>query len=396
MLAQRIVPLTLCALLALTGISPCWAQGMAELSKQKKATEQRIVETNKLLSQSASTQKERLEQLAVIEAKISAQEDLINTISKQEAYYQRALVNNKQQIDSLESVVENLKKDYAAFLQKTQFNRSSHSIVVYILASKSFTQMLRRLRYYGEYAAYQRTQYLEIQRQDSLLGLARQALLANHKKAKDLKLENIQSKRSLEETQLAFNHEVSSLKQEESHLKQLLLGEKQRLEKLNAQIEQIIRAEASANRKKQATAENKQLSKRFKSNKGNLPWPVRGGAITRGYGELQSKVFKDVKTTSAGIDILTSSTSSVYPVFSGNVSMVVSLPGGNMVVIVRHGQYLSLYSNLDHVLVRQGEWVLPETRLGTLSHPKGAQQATLHFEIWSGMQSENPVHWLRR
>lgn len=369
---------------------------MAELAKQKKDTEQRIVETNKLLSQSANTQKERLEQLAVIGAKITAQQELLNTISKQEAYYRHELVKNKRHIDSLQQSVEKLKKEYAAFLQKTQFNRGSHSIIVYILASKNFTQMLRRLRYYGEYAEYQKTQYLEIKRQDSLLGLEQQELLSNHKKSKALKEENLNSKKSLEETQSAFNQEVASLKREESRLKQLLLEEKKRLDTLNAQIEKIIREEAEANKKTRRSAEDKKLGKSFKANKGKLPWPVRGGVITRGYGELQSKVFKDVKTTSAGVDILTNSSSSVYPVFKGTVSKVVKIQGGNVVVIVRHGEYLSLYSNLDQVLVHQGQHVEQETKLGSLSHPNGAKKATLHFEIWAGMQSQNPSLWLRR
>jgi len=136
------------------------------------------------------------------------------------------------------------------------------------------------------------------------------------------------------------------------------------------------------------------LSSSFSANRGRLPWPCDRGFISGSFGEHAHPVLEYIKVKNNGIDIMTERGSQVKSVFNGRVSRVLSLPNLNRVVIIRHGEYLTVYSNLGEVSVRDGQEVTAKQNIGQVFTNPDDQKTELHFEIWRGKVIQNPENWL--
>jgi len=142
------------------------------------------------------------------------------------------------------------------------------------------------------------------------------------------------------------------------------------------------------------TPAEKELSASFSSNRGKLPWPCDQGFVSSDFGEHVHPVLEHVKVRNNGIDITTGQRSAVKAVFGGKVSRVMSLTGLNQVVIIRHGAYLTVYSNLGEVSVRDGQEVAVRQVIGKVYAAPGDQKSELHFELWHGKVIQDPETWL--
>jgi murein DD-endopeptidase MepM/ murein hydrolase activator NlpD len=142
------------------------------------------------------------------------------------------------------------------------------------------------------------------------------------------------------------------------------------------------------------TNDEQVLSSSFASNKGKLPWPSEHGVITGRFGEHPHPVLKYVKVKNNGIDISTEKGALVRTVFNGKVSRVMSFPNLNKVVIIRHGEYLTVYSNLEEVNVKDGQTVTTKQLIGKIHTNPEDSKTDLHFEIWLGKSTQDPQEWL--
>jgi septal ring factor EnvC (AmiA/AmiB activator) len=137
-----------------------------------------------------------------------------------------------------------------------------------------------------------------------------------------------------------------------------------------------------------STPEAAKLSADFVSNRGRLPWPVANGVITEGYGTQRiGGVTKDSK----GWTIRTNQGSSARSVFDGTVSKILEISGIN-IIIIRHGEFFTVYKNLATVNVSVGQKVSTKQNLGTVAVTEGS--ADLDFQLWKGMNDQNPAAWL--
>ena len=138
------------------------------------------------------------------------------------------------------------------------------------------------------------------------------------------------------------------------------------------------------------------LSENFESNQGGLPWPLERGIISSTFGEHEHPVLKGVKIKNNGIDILTEENAKVRAIFAGTVTRVMSIPNYNYVIMIRHGEYLSVYSNLDEVYVNKGDMVDTKQEIGKLHTNAKDLKTELHFELWKGKTLLNPASWLAK
>lgn len=385
-------------LLAWVGVS-VQAQSIQELRERRQAVQRRIDEANQLIKESTDSTKTNLARIALLESKIESRNKLITNLGEQVLHYQLELAINKRRIDSLETSLKVLKDDYARFLKASQFRLKDYSVVMYLLSSKDVGQLYRRMRFYREYLAYQRTRHDLIVRKEQDLQVEVRRLDENREKVTAMQRANESAKLEMEQEQGRYNKEVDRLKRTQSDLKQRVEQDKQQMDKLQAAIERLLKKEREQNERLKRNEKYLELGKTFQQNKGKLPWPVNSGAITRGYGLERSKIYKHVQTNSEGVYITTKAYCKVFPVFSGRVTLISEIAGQNMTVIVRHGDYLSLYSNLQNVKVKMHEEVTPKSILGEVAVQAGGGGFVLHFEIWkSGKdkpKSENPELWLR-
>ena len=191
----------------------------------------------------------------------------------------------------------------------------------------------------------------------------------------------------------------SKLAKKEKELKASLRTKERESEKLNRKIKEII---ANAIKPVKTTAgsktyvltpEEKELSSSFVSNKGKLPWPIERGVISETFGIHQHPVLKKVKTKNNGIDIATSKNSEARSVFNGEVVSIASITASNKAVIIKHGEYFTVYSNLDNVYVKKGDKVTTKEFIGKV-HTNLDGNTELHFQIWKGKTLQNPSTWI--
>ena len=219
-----------------------------------------------------------------------------------------------------------------------------------------------------------------------------------------------------------LNGQVAKLKKKEGSIQQDIKNKQQQAKKLQKAIDDIIaeeirkaneeaerkrREEAAKNKGKTTaptpkekgmalTPAEKTLSANFVNNKGKLPWPVERGVISSSYGKHTSVVSDKVTVTNNGIDIATTENAQARAVFDGEVSSVTKLTGANTVVILRHGEYFTVYSNLENVTVKRGDKVKTKQNLGTVHTNKTEGKTELHFELLKEQSRQNPANWLSK
>jgi murein DD-endopeptidase MepM/ murein hydrolase activator NlpD len=136
-----------------------------------------------------------------------------------------------------------------------------------------------------------------------------------------------------------------------------------------------------------------QLSSSFAGNKGRLPWPTERGVVAATFGEHEHPVLKGIKTKNNGVDIATEKGRIARSVFDGEVTSTMTLPNYNNVVIIRHGEYLTVYSNLDQLYVKKGDKVKTKQKIGLIQTDETGK-TTMHFELWQGKNLQNPEQWI--
>lgn len=370
------------------------ARSIRALEQQKKQTLERIASTNRLIAESEKSKKLNTEKLSLIEQKIESRNALIENLEKQTVLYGEQIQSKEREIEHLEKQIEELKADYAEFLRSAQFTTKSNQVLLYLLASENLVQFYRRVRFYREYLDYQKEQHGKIVQKDSLLHLERDTLKIARRKIIDLRREEAKSRAEMIKEKAQYDKEVKELMSREKELRKQMEADQRRINKINASIRKILAEEAQKHKKAKKGKKYREIGKLFAKKKGKLPWPIAGGAITRGFGKQKSKLFKNVKTVSQGVDIMGKKNANVRAVAAGIVSKIAHIPGGGDVVIIRHGKYLTLYSNLIAVRVHAGDQVVALQTLGKGYSERNSKQSTMHFEIWNGFKPQNPKKWL--
>ena len=300
---------------------------------------------------------------------------------------------------------------------------------------------MRRMRYLREYADWQKRQANDIVEKQAEIS-RKQAEMEKTRAEKRTRLGTRQEEsKKLESEEASQKEEVQLLNKRQKDLKADLQKKRRQAEALNRQIEkqiaeEIARAEAEAKAareraererraREQAAAKGKpvpeskkepireervadtkggyamtkaekQLSDNFANNRGRLPYPVAGRhTIVATFGEQQHQELKYVRTSNSGIDIQTSPGADARAVFNGEVTRVFVVPGYNNSVIVRHGNYLTVYSNLSQVYVKAGDRVSTRQAIGRIySDPEDGNSTILHFQLWKEKTKLNPQPWL--
>jgi septal ring factor EnvC (AmiA/AmiB activator) len=278
-----------------------------------------------------------------------------------------------------------------------------------VFSSQSYNQAFKRLRYLQEYSQFRQKQVKEIKAveqklEDNLLALKRQkVLLTVAKNEKSQSLESSQIEVSiLDGEQSTQKSLLSQLRKKEKQLKKDLQSKQQLAKSLDKQIRKIIEEEirlAKAKASKESdvlamTPEEQQLADNFTSNKGKLPWPVERGVIIERFGVQAHPVLKGIETFNNGVKITTEEGALVRAVFDGTVSRIIDIPGAGKAVIVSHGDYFSVYSNLLEVSVKRGQEVFLKEKIGTVLTKTASKESITELQIWKGSEKMDPSSWL--
>jgi septal ring factor EnvC (AmiA/AmiB activator) len=379
-----------------------------ELEDDIRRIEEEISFTNQLLDETNKNKNLTLNELQILQSQITKRENLIATIQKQLIRINNDLIKSEKEVDKVTRELTLLREEYSRMILFAYRNRGGYNTLMFLFASEDFNQAYHRLKYLQQYAVYRQSQISRIeQAQQKLLETVNQL---EEEKAQKITLFDSEKREqiSLSTERLQKDKSVQQLSKKESQLRQTLRQKEKEAQQLQRAIEDIINEEMrKANERlgiknpapdklMELTPEELALSNSFTLNKGKLPWPTERGVISGHFGEHPHPVLKKVKIKNNGIDIVTSKMSDARCVFEGVVVSVNRITATNNAVIVRHGNYFSVYANLEEVYVKRGDKLKTKELVGRIHTDKSETKTELHFELWQGREIVNPEFWLAR
>lgn len=373
-------------------------QTIKDLEQRKKKTEEEIELTNNLLSDTEKKRIESLSELNLLKTKIGLRKKLIADIDKQVELVENEIHDKNLIIKGLEKDIQNLKKEYAKLIRFAWRNRTKMQILVFIFSSDDFSQAYRRMRFYQQLLNFRQKQGNEIIQTQSLMNDEIEKLKIHKSKLVSLKSEKSSEITTLDKEEKRFSTSVSQLRAKERQLRKELDERRKSMEALNKAIETLIAEEArkAAEQKTEKVRDSRylKLSDGFAGNKGKLPWPTAQGVIVGEFGEHNHPVLKGVKIKNNGIDISSPAGTKVKAIYEGEVKKVVTIPGSNVAVIIRHGDFLTVYSNLSTVYVKVGDTVQAQKEIGEVYTDPGTNKSVFNLQIWQESQIQNPKLWI--
>ena len=381
------------------------------LEKQRKEALAEMERINGLIAQTQATTKDYLRRLNLLSEQILSRKKVISLLGQEVEAINAQMNEMSQQIRRLEGELKEKQQNYGKSVRSMYRRQASQDKLLFILSAENFAQSLRRLRYLREYAAWQKRQASEIVEKQTEITQKRNALTQTRQEKQQLLAQQEKERKQLQTEENNQQKEVKALNKKKSQLQAQLREKRKQAQQLDRLIqEQIAREIAEANRKKAAdkqrkadvkggyamTKAEKALSDNFASNRGRLPYPVAGSyTIVSRFGEQQHEQLKYVRTNNNGIDIQTTPGTDARAVFKGVVTRIFTVPGFNHSIIVRHGNYLTVYSNLSQVYVKTGDRVDTRQALGRIfSDPEEHNATILHFQLWKEKTKLNPAPWL--
>ncbi len=387
---------------------PASGQTREELERNKERIEREIQMISRMIQETQKTAEGGMNQLLMLNNQISRRESLIRNINNEISLLNRRIASHNQSIETLTAELEELREAYASMVRHAYRNRDSYQRLMFIFSSRDFNQAYLRMRYLQQYARHRQMQAEKIMEtreklDEQVATLERekaeqQQLLARQRR----EIENLSGEKARQD------RTVNQLKQKERELMSQLREQEKAARELQKAIEEVIaeerrRAQEQARREGKPapdmftlTPEEQLISDNFAENKGKLPWPLERGVITGRFGEQPHPVLPGIKISNNGIDITTSEGARARAIFEGVVSRGVTIPGAYYAVIIRHGEYLSVYSNLKEVSVRNGQRVTTRQEVGIIATESREAKTNLHLEIWKGNEKLDPAQWIAR
>lgn len=400
-----------------------FGQSSSELKRRKESLTREIESLNRSLNQTSNNKNLSLKQIRALNAQIRLREEKISTINSEVRLLNNQISDNTNSVRSLQSQLDKLKKEYAAMVLFAFRNQSAYSKLMFIFAAQNFNQAYKRLKYLQQFSEYRKKQakYIEGTQKDLNIKIAE---LDHNKQEKSHLLSDQQNERQTLGKQKSSKSKVlTGLSKQEKQLKQELLQKQRESARLNRAIQNAINKEIEEARRRAeeearaaaakakaenrdvpdakpiskgssilaATPESAKLSSDFLGSRGSLPWPVTNGLIIEDFGN--HTYGRNVTTENNGVDIKTAPGSQVRAAFAGEVAAVQNF-AGSYAVLIRHGEYFTVYSNLRTVNVSRGQKVTLKQNIGSVITDPVDGTTEVHFEVRKGAIPMNPAGWL--
>lgn len=387
-----------------------------QLKQNKQKLEKEISNTQAILNQTRQNKNASLQQLSVLRRQISNREQFILALNSEISALEEEMALNVKLSKSLDRKLNYMKADYSTVVYNAYKNRRQTNKLVFLLSAENFGQMFRCFKYYTSFAHNVKSQMEQIQEAQQEIQQKELEIQAIKSEKAALLAGHEQQLSVLETEKKEKDKLTNELKKKEKQLAADIRKKQQEQQRLDKAIKKAIEDEIKAanNRKKKAnsnattsggkansttelllTKEEKALSSSFAGNQGKLPWPVAKCAKIRDFGTYAHPDVPSVTMQNNGIDLATEAGATVRAVFQGEVSSVLEYIG-TKIVIIKHGEYMTVYQNLGTVSVKAGDKVTTKQAIGTVAKNTSSNTYELHFELWKNTSLLNPSNWLAR
>ncbi len=384
----------------------CFSQSgkQKQLESRRQELRREIQKINTLRNENKSKAKSELSLIEDFNYKINVLSNLIKVTNQQANLLTREINSNQKKISDLRDELKQLKEDYAAMIVKSYKSKNQQSRIMFLLSSNDFKQAYKRLQYMKQYSDHQKQQGEVIKAKAIELQETNGRLLKQQEDKKKLIAENRVVQKSLEKERKAHQILMASIQKNMNRYTAQIRKKQREADRIDREIDKLIKAAIVKSNKKVGkttssktfalTAEEKVLASNFVSNKGKLPWPVEKGFVRLGYGTQRHPIDRSLTIKSNGVRIATVKGAEARAVFDGEVSEILKMKNVNPIVMIRHGNYLTVYRNLAKVYVRKGDKVKTKQAIGEVFTNPSNGETILRFTLSKGTATENPASWI--
>ena len=374
-----------------------------ELEVQRLRLKKEIKQINALLFTNTKTRKNALTEAEDLQVKLNVRSELIKVTNEQANLLTRRISLNERNIGKQRNELKALKKDYTKMIQKSYAAKSLQNRLMFLFSSENFLQAYKRVQYLKQYASYRRKQGIAIGDKTQLLQKLNKTLIEEKTKKISLVEDNRAIQKQLSKERKEQEALIKTLRRKEKSLNTQISKKEKQTTAINKEIDRLIReailasnkaAGKKGNKTFELTPEARLISANFQANKGRLPWPLEKGVVTQRFGRQPHAVVKTTTIQSNGVTIATEPSSQVRTVFEGVVMSVVTFRGSNPSVLIRHGNYISVYKNLGKLYVKKGDKVQAKQTIGEVFTNKQTGKTQLQFSIFRNVNALDPKGWI--
>lgn len=374
-------------------------QSLDALREEIRKAEAEIKATNALLTKTNKDKKLTQNQLKLIQNRIRNRKQIIANLEKQTEVINGNIGTKSDTINMMQQRLSLLKKEYGDMVYAAYKNYKLNNFLVFLFASKDFNDATRRISYMRRYNRLRQQKAEQIKSIADSLHIQVTELETKKEELNKVHESRTQEVTSLGKDEKQYKNSLAQINTKAGKLSSEIRKQQSQVNKLQQRIQAIIAEEARKNKKQPKSAAQQEylakLSGRFDQNKGKLPYPVQGGVIVDRYGIHPHATQKGLMVNNKGVNIASTSGATVHAVFEGTITQIFFVQGLNNTVIIRHGNYLTTYSNLASVNVKTGDKIALNQVIGRLATSNNDDDCVLHFEIWKETENLNPEVWLR-
>ncbi len=364
-----------------------------QLEQERKKLEQELAQTSKMLKQTKKNETATINKINLLNKDIKTRKRLISGLNNEISALDQQMRKLHAEKGRLQIELDSLRDDYANLIQKTHYANMQNQPLLFILSANDFQQMFRRIRYMQEFAAYRKAQVAAIKKTQTEIEAKNQALQANRTSKQEVLQSRKREQENLARDERKQQDMLKGIKKKEKELIAKQKKQQKKADALNKQIDKLIQEEIKKSAKT-LTQEQQVVAGGFAKNKGKLPWPTEGGYISGQFGVHPHPTLAHVTVSNRGIYIQTTAGENARAVYEGVVSGIFVNDNKN-VIIVQHGNYRTVYSNLTTLYVRKGDKVQTKQKLGKIyTDPDDDNKTELFFQVRKDTDTLNPADWI--
>ncbi len=383
-----------------------YAQSVKELEKQRNKTLKQLETTTKMLNETKKNETSTQNKLEILNRNIKDRQRLISNINTEITALDNEMIQLGSQLDSLQLVLERIKKEYAILVQKAHETQHNNNALLFLLSAQNFNQLQRRARYLKEFTDLRKQQAEQIMAITDSIANKNDLLQQDRQTKEQIMQEQEEAKKQLARDKRKQDQMLNQLKKQEKELLAQQKKQQKKADELNQKINKLIAEEirkAEEKKKKQGktpntlTKEEQLLAGGFEQNKGRLPWPTEKGFVSGYYGVQPHPLLSHITIDNKGIYIQTTQGSNARAVYDGVVTQCFTVPGSNNIVIVQHGNYRTVYANLTKLYVKVGDKVKSKQNLGVIyTDTDNDNKTEMQFQLYKDKTRINPLPWLSK
>ena len=374
----------------LLGVPAIYAQTYDQLLTKKDDLIEESRAITRTLEETQSIQNNTIEQLSIVNEKISIQEKILELLEEELIVLVDAQKSIENELAETQKSLQSLKQQYSILIKQAHHISRSYNRILFFLSSNSFNQLARRMYHLQKIEQNARHYFEQINQMQLIIEERKKQIINKKILQRDVSFEKQNELVLLSQSKIAKQNSVNFLKNKQDSLRDVLFVKQAETKKIEEEIILILEKQKN---NQDITPELTLISKNFFENKGRLPWPVNKGSLVSKFGEVPHPILSGITTMNNGIEIATND-KYVRSVFDGEVTKIIILPNGLKVVIIRHGTYLTVYSNLLDLNVFKGDRVKTKQTIGVLYENEKTERNLIGFQIWNNRNKLNPTQWL--